>query len=34
MREYVRGGGNQYDKKKMKEALDECLKRLKTDYID
>ena len=34
MREYVRGGGNQYDQKKMKEALEESLKRLKTDYID
>tara|TARA_B110000495_G_C22949436_1_gene555956 strand:- start:44 stop:1081 length:1038 start_codon:yes stop_codon:yes gene_type:complete len=34
MREYVRGGGNQYDKKKLTQALDESLKRLKTDYID
>ncbi len=34
MREYVRGGGNQYDEKKMTEALEESLKRLKTDYID
>ena len=34
MREYVRGGGNQYDEKKMKAALEESLKRLKTDYID
>jgi len=34
MREYVRGGGNQYDKKKLTEALEGSLKRLKTDYID
>ena len=34
MREYVRGGGNQYDKNKINEALEESLKRLKTDYID
>jgi len=34
MREYVRGGGNQYDKKKLFEALEGSLKRLKTDYID
>ena len=34
MREYVRGGGNQYDAKKLNEALEESLKRLKTDYID
>ena len=34
MREYVRGGGNQYDEKKLTEALEGSLKRLKTDYID
>ena len=34
MREYVRGGGNQYDKKKLTEALEGSLKRLKTHYID
>ena len=34
MRGYVRGGGNQYDEKKLTEALDGSLKRLKTDYID
>jgi len=34
MREYVRGGGNQYDKKKITQALEGSLKRLKTDYID
>ena len=34
MREYVRGGGNQFGKKKITEALDGSLRRLKTDYID
>ena len=34
MREYVRGGGNQYGEKNITEALEESLKRLKTDYID
>ena len=34
MREYVRGGGNNYGEKKITEALDDSLKRLKTDYID
>jgi len=34
MREYVRGGGNQYDEKKLTVALNGSLKRLKTDYID
>ncbi len=33
-REYIRGGGNNYTLKKMTEALNESLKRLKTDYID
>ena len=28
------GGGNSFGKKKIKEALDESLRRLKTDYID
>ena len=31
---YIRGGGNSFGKKKIKEALDESLRRLKTDYID
>ncbi len=31
---YIRGGGNSFGKKKIVEALDESLKRLKTDYID
>ena len=31
---YIRGGGNSFGKKKITEALDESLKRLKTDYID
>jgi aryl-alcohol dehydrogenase-like predicted oxidoreductase len=34
MREYVRGGGNQFGKKNITEALEESLKRLKTNYID
>ena len=34
MREYVRGGGNQFEEKNITEALDGSLKRLKTDYID
>ena len=34
MREYVRGGGNQYNEEKLTQALNESLKRLKTDYID
>jgi aryl-alcohol dehydrogenase-like predicted oxidoreductase len=31
---YIRGGGNSFGKKKIAEALDESLIRLKTDYID
>ena len=34
MRGYVRGGGNQFGQKNITEALEESLKRLKTDYID
>ena len=34
MREYVRGGGNQFGKKNITQALEGSLKRLKTDYID
>ena len=34
MREYVRGGGNQFGEKNITEALEGSLKRLKTDYID
>ena len=34
MREYVRGGGNQFGEKNISEALEGSLKRLKTDYID
>jgi aryl-alcohol dehydrogenase-like predicted oxidoreductase len=34
MREYVRGGGNQFGTKNITQALDGSLKRLKTDYID
>ena len=34
MKEYVRGGGNSYGEKKITQALDDSLKRLKTDYID
>ena len=33
-RKYIRGGGNNYTLNKMTEALDNSLKRLKTDYID
>ena len=33
-RAYIRGGGNNYTLKRMTEALNESLKRLKTDYID
>ena len=31
---YIRGGGNSFGKKKIAEALDESLKRLKTNHID
>ena len=31
---YVRGGGPQYTEKKISEAIENSLKRLKTDYID
>jgi aryl-alcohol dehydrogenase-like predicted oxidoreductase len=34
MREYVRGGGNQFGQKNITEALEGSLRRLKTDYID
>ena len=34
MKEYVRGGGNSYGERKITQALDDSLKRLKTDYID
>jgi len=34
MREYVRGGGNQFGEKNIIEALEGSLKRLKTDCID
>ena len=34
MREYVRGGGNQFGEKNITEALEGSLKRLKTDFID
>ena len=33
-RDYIRGGGNNYNIDKMTEALNGSLKRLKTDYID
>ena len=33
-RDYIRGGGNNYTFNKMTEALNDSLKRLKTDYID
>ena len=32
--DWIRGGGNQYDEKNLNEAVDNSLKRLKTDYID
>ena len=32
--EWIRGGGNNFDDKKIGEAIDGSLKRLKTDYID
>jgi len=32
--DWVRGGGNNFDEKKIGEAIDGSLKRLKTDYID
>ena len=31
---YIRGGGNNFGEKKITKALEESLKRLKTDYID
>ncbi len=31
---WIRGGGNQYDKKNLANAVNESLKRLQTDYID
>ena len=31
---WIRGGGNQYNKKNLNEAVNQSLKRLKTDYID
>ncbi len=31
---WIRGGGNQYDGENLNKAVDESLKRLKTDYID
>ena len=31
---WIRGGGNQYDKKNLNKAVEDSLKRLKTDYID
>ena len=34
MREYVRGGGNQFGEKNITEALEGSLKRLQVDYID
>ena len=32
--DWIRGGGNQYDEKNLNNAVNESLKRLKTDYID
>jgi len=32
--DWIRGGGNNFDKKKIGEAIDGSLRRLKTDYID
>ena len=32
--DWIRGGGNNFDEKKIGEAIDSSLKRLKTDYID
>ena len=32
--DWIRGGGNSFDEKKIGEAIDASLKRLKTDYID
>tara|TARA_A100001388_G_scaffold147868_1_gene109770 strand:+ start:67 stop:1104 length:1038 start_codon:yes stop_codon:yes gene_type:complete len=32
--DWIRGGGNQYDEKNLNDAVNESLKRLKTDYID
>ena len=34
MREYLRGGGNNYGIEKMTQAVNDSLKRLQTDYID
>ena len=31
---WIRGGGNQYDKKNLNKAVNQSLKRLQTDYID
>ena len=31
---WIRGGGNQYDEENLNKAVNESLKRLKTDYID
>ena len=31
---WIRGGGNQYDKKNLNEAVNKSLKRLKTEFID
>ena len=32
--DWIRGGGNNFDEKKIGEAIDGSLKRLKTDYIE
>ena len=32
--DWIRGGGNNFDEKKIGEAINGSLKRLKTDYID